>query len=152
MPIKPENAARYPKEWSEIRARILKRARNKCEKCGVPNHELGGRTREGLWLPALPLGEKMLRLEWPKPGTHHFCGHLVGEIDGKRRYVGDKLRIIKIVLTIAHLDHTPENCADENLLALCQRCHLAYDQLHHKQTAYATRRKGKAIRDLLETP
>ena len=33
----------------------------------------------------------------------------------------------KVVLTVAHLDHTPENCADENLRALCQRCHNRYD-------------------------
>lgn len=38
MPIKPENKARYPKNWKEIRARILERAGNKCEFCGVENH------------------------------------------------------------------------------------------------------------------
>ena len=54
----------------------------------------------------------------------------------------------RVVLTIAHLDHTPENCAPENLRALCQRCHLAYDADHHAQTAYQTRREGKAARDL----
>lgn len=27
-------------------------------------------------------------------------------------------------LTVHHLDMHPENCADENLVALCQRCHL----------------------------
>ncbi len=32
-----------------------------------------------------------------------------------------------VVLTVAHLDHVPENCADENLLAGCQRCHNTYD-------------------------
>lgn len=32
-----------------------------------------------------------------------------------------------VVLTTAHLDHTPENCADDNLAALCQRCHNRYD-------------------------
>jgi glyoxylase-like metal-dependent hydrolase (beta-lactamase superfamily II) len=59
---------------------------------------------------------------------------------------GDK--VTYIVLTIAHLDHTPENCADDNLKALCQRCHLAYDHDHHQQNAAQTRRKGKAIREL----
>lgn len=34
----------------------------------------------------------------------------------------------KVVLTVAHLDHTPENCDESNLAALCQRCHLAYDR------------------------
>jgi hypothetical protein len=33
----------------------------------------------------------------------------------------------RVVLTVAHLDHTPENCADDNLAALCQRCHNRYD-------------------------
>jgi phage baseplate assembly protein gpV len=52
------------------------------------------------------------------------------------------------VLTTAHLDHTPENCADENLKAMCQGCHLHYDREHHAQTAYNTRREGKVIADL----
>ena len=33
----------------------------------------------------------------------------------------------RVMLTVAHLDHTPENCDEENLRAMCQRCHLAYD-------------------------
>lgn len=39
-----------------------------------------------------------------------------------------------VVLTIAHLDHTPENCDPENLRAWCQRCHLTYDVGHHRET------------------
>lgn len=45
----------------------------------------------------------------------------------------------KVVLTVAHLDHIPENCDPANLLAMCQRCHLAYDREHHAETAAATR-------------
>jgi len=40
----------------------------------------------------------------------------------------------KIVLTIAHLDHTPENCARQNLRALCQKCHNGYGAKHRAQT------------------
>lgn len=58
--------------------------------------------------------------------------------------------LTKIVLTIAHLDHTPENCDPANLRAWCQRCHLTYDAKHHAQTAYATRREGRSNRDLFE--
>lgn len=37
-------------------------------------------------------------------------------------------KIIKIVLTVAHVhDHNPENCDDENLAHLCQRCHNRHD-------------------------
>ncbi len=32
-----------------------------------------------------------------------------------------------VVLTVGHLDHQPENCADDNLKAWCQRCHNTYD-------------------------
>ena len=46
----------------------------------------------------------------------------------------------KVVLTVAHLDHTPENCHPDNLRAMCQGCHLHYDRDHHRETAAATRR------------
>ena len=32
-----------------------------------------------------------------------------------------------VFLTTAHLDHTPEHNADDNLKALCQKCHNTYD-------------------------
>ncbi len=44
-----------------------------------------------------------------------------------------------VVLTTAHLDHTPENCDPDNLRAMCQGCHLHYDRDHHAATARATR-------------
>jgi hypothetical protein len=46
----------------------------------------------------------------------------------------------KVVLTVAHLDHTPENCAPANLRAMCQGCHLHYDRDHHAETRTRTRR------------
>ena len=33
----------------------------------------------------------------------------------------------RVILTVAHKDHRPENCADDNLAAWCQRCHNRYD-------------------------
>ena len=39
----------------------------------------------------------------------------------------------KVVLTVAHLDHKPENCADDNLRAWCQRCHNAYDAAERRR-------------------
>ena len=54
----------------------------------------------------------------------------------------------RVVLTVAHLDHTPENCADDNLRAWCQRHHLAYDAEHHKITAYRTRKDAAMTADL----
>jgi hypothetical protein len=34
----------------------------------------------------------------------------------------------RVILTVAHLNHTPEDCRRENLKAWCQRCHLTYDR------------------------
>lgn len=39
MPIRPENKARYPKDWKLRRRFVLMRARNKCEWCGAVNYE-----------------------------------------------------------------------------------------------------------------
>lgn len=139
MPIKPENRGRCPKEWPEIRQRILRRACNRCEACGIANGALGARNGSGKWLSAEPLGEKGLRLEWPKPGDIAWC-----ESDHGRM----RTKIVRIVLTIAHLDHTPENCADDNLRAWCQRCHLAYDHEHHQRNAAETRHRRKAVGEL----
>ena len=43
----------------------------------------------------------------------------------------------KVVLTVAHLCHTPE--CREHVKAMCQGCHLHYDREHHAETARATR-------------
>ena len=48
----------------------------------------------------------------------------------------------RVVLTVAHLDHTPENNADDNLRAMCQRCHLAYDREEHQRSREETRKNN----------
>lgn len=56
----------------------------------------------------------------------------------------------KVILTVAHLNHTPEDCRDENLAAMCQRCHLTYDAEIHKKNRAETMRKRKACGDLFD--
>lgn len=80
------------------------------------NHALGGRSRDGRFWTAQPTGEHTLGLTWPRPGEYGWCSGWP-----------EQLRIIRIVLTVAHLDHRPENNDPTNLKALCQRCHLRYD-------------------------
>jgi hypothetical protein len=123
MPIKPENRGRYPADWPEIRERILRRARYTCEHegCTAKHHQVG-LWRSDAWEPLAA----RLREAGYKPG------------DTVRTTMGD-FKVIKIVLTIAHLDHQPENCADENLRAWCQRHHLRYDAQHHAVNAARTR-------------
>lgn len=54
----------------------------------------------------------------------------------------------KVVLTVAHLNHEPADCRDDNLKAMCQRCHLRYDADHHKRNASRTRATKRAAGSL----
>ena len=54
----------------------------------------------------------------------------------------------KVILTVAHLDHTPENCDYSNLKALCQKCHNNYDVNHRKQTRFKTKNKNQFVINL----
>ena len=136
MPIKPENRDRYPKDWPAIRARILARAGNACEKCKAPNRKRiarGAGKDEGTYM---------------LDTADVFCAD-TGQHLGQCRHSDYELaRMVEVVLTIAHLDHVPENCADNNLRAWCQRCHLTYDAKHHAMNSNETRRKGKAVKDM----
>lgn len=55
----------------------------------------------------------------------------------------DEENAIRIVLTVAHLDHTPENCDYSNLKAMCQKCHNNYDIAHRRETRKKTKLKGQ---------
>ena len=55
----------------------------------------------------------------------------------------------RVVLTVAHLDHQPENCADENLKAMCQRCHNKMDAPMRRRGIKERQRAKCAIGDLL---
>jgi 5-methylcytosine-specific restriction endonuclease McrA len=152
MPIKPENKARYPANWKQIREAILERAKHKCEQCKVDNHT---RICRGVDDDA----DTYMTHE-----AEVFDAD-TGEYLGRKRmsdyHVG---KMVDIVLTVAHLDHVPENCdgmesggpvkpvEESNLRAWCQRCHLRYDAAHHAKNAAATRKSRKAIGDLFEQP
>ena len=43
----------------------------------------------------------------------------------------------KVVLTVAHLDHQPENIERANLRAWCQRCHNTYDAPYRQRNRAA---------------
>lgn len=51
-----------------------------------------------------------------------------------------------------HIDDYPENCADENLKALCQRCHNRYDMPMRKAGIKERARMNLAAGDLFATP
>lgn len=114
MPIRPEERARYPKDWPAISRRIREREGQRCKWCGAPNHAQIVRLRRD---------PSMWELHVPEHDMAVWSGPTL------------------VVLTVAHLDHTPENCDDDNLAALCQRCHLTYDAKHHAANARATRER-----------
>lgn len=113
MPIHPDNVDRYPPDWPEISARIRsERAGDRCECSGQCGHDHRAELAAA--------GE---RCEARNREAHPVTGS-------------------RVVLTVAHLDHTPENVDPGNLLALCQRCHLAYDRDHHAESRARRRRRN----------
>lgn len=115
MPILKENRKLYPKNWKEISQRIrFERAQNKCEFCGVENYS------NGYWID-----DRFVTIQ-----EIFECLDNTEDIDS----VPEDKKPIKIVLTVAHLDHDPTNNEESNLKALCQRCHNRYDGKHRSYT------------------
>lgn len=59
------------------------------------------------------------------------------------RRPGEPFDTHKRTLTVAHLNHTPEDCRAENLRALCAPCHLRYDAAMHAQHRKERKRDDK---------
>lgn len=123
----PINYSKYPSNWkSEIRPAILKRAENKCEFCGLENYAIG--YREGkVW--------------------HEIEKSFSGDMHAEDA-ISEGFKIIKIILTVAHLDHDIMNNDYSNLKALCQKCHLNYDHKHHLKNSRNTRNAKKGLTEL----
>lgn len=110
MPIRPENKDRYPRDWKATSLRIRKRARGRCEckgECGLRHTKVNGKQVD------LPPSLQMKSLR----------AFRCTAVNGKPHPVTGSA----VVLTVMHLNHQPEDCRDENLLAGCQRCHNRYD-------------------------
>lgn len=122
MPIRPELRHHYSgRAWRETRTRILKRAQGCCEQCGVPQIAY-------LWFDRRYDGKG--RAWWGFAGDwYDHNGNLTAEPPSNMRE-----RSVRIILTIAHLNHVAGDDRGENLKALCQWCHLNYDKLHHAET------------------
>lgn len=111
----PIDYSLYPSNWfTEIRPRILDRANNCCEQCGVKNEQ---------WV-------------WYHPSLHYVFSQDVA--DAVRWYGDSEANLheapnhgYKVCLTISHTDHDITNNADDNLKALCQTCHLRHDGQYH---------------------
>lgn len=130
----PMDRASYPDDWEEISARIRDRDGHCCKWCGAANGAIGYRGKTGEFVQVY---------------------RSVADIDSMSDAMElDGIKLIRIVLTVAHLgtdrpDGTPGDkhdkmdVRDENLAALCQRCHLRYDLDDHIRHAAETRRRKR---------
>lgn len=126
----PVDWSKYPKEWKTvIRPAILERAHDCCEECGVKNYSVGARDVFGEWHNKKDID-----------GMNSDCGYHL--------FKSFNVKIIKIVLTIAHLDNNVKNNDYSNLKALCQKCHLSRDGELHRANARATIEKKKHLQRL----
>ena len=114
----PIDYSKYPANWkSEIVPRILGRAAHKCEICGIENKTKA----TSIALRVNINGKYKIKRFW-----------ITNESDIIRMMpfgIPKETKEIKVVLTIAHLDHDEENhnIPDDRLKAMCQYCHLNYD-------------------------
>jgi hypothetical protein len=107
----PCDYSKYPPNWfTEIRPRILARAENCCEfpGCGLANNAVAYSIKT-IHSPTVWLKEK--------PAIVQGFG------------VIKEAKFVRVVLTIAHLDHDAKNhqVKDERLAAYCQLHHLRHD-------------------------
>lgn len=136
MPIHPELRPLYPPNWRELANWIkFERAGGHCEWCGREHGTTVLVIASGGWLD-------------PETGECH---------DEQGRSLGfcaqaewPKGRLVKTILTCAHLDQNPTHNDPTNLAALCPRCHLRHDRRQYIQSAYRNRRKRWAVRDLFD--
>lgn len=138
MPIKKENRARYPKDWKAVSFAAKERAGWRCAHagCGAKQYCVGrwlkGPDGALVWTPHADYAGDFMEA---KQMAAEYSFFLFGDGPVPK----GETPVIVIVLTTAHLNHDPTDCAPENLVPMCQRHHLAYDKEHHAETAYATR-------------
>ena len=56
------------------------------------------------------------------------------------RFPGEPFDTHRRTLTVAHINHVEMDCADENLVALCPKCHFAYDETRKRMQRLARKR------------
>ena len=105
----PINYKLYPRDWkSRIVPAVNRRSKGKCEQCSRANYSL----IYSMKVAHSRKGKKCFRALWLDEPP-----------------VNTSYRKIKVILTVAHLDHDPFNfnVTLDRLKHLCQLCHFRYD-------------------------
>jgi 5-methylcytosine-specific restriction endonuclease McrA len=130
----PIDYARYGPEWPAISRRIRERAGNRCERCGVANYAVGARDRTDVWHDEAAM-------------------HRMNSTEGFMLWPEGFPRVIRIVLTVHHMDGNPDSHDESRLQALCQRCHLQADgklRAAHARVTRIEKRGGQLPLPLVE--
>lgn len=110
----PIDYKRYPPEWDIIVSKVLIRAKCRCERCGLRNKS----TVYSISLYVKDVSRYKSKSIWFR-----------NKMDAEREDMYNNIKSVKVILTIAHLDHDEENwdVKMDRLMAMCQLCHLRYD-------------------------
>ncbi|GJE02823.1 hypothetical protein [Methylobacterium isbiliense] len=140
MPIRREHRYFYPIDWPQLSDVIrFHRAQGRCEACNRPHLQRVFHLGDGRWWDA----ESGC---WRDGQGRRLRGRL-----RKADLLGG-VRTTRVVLATAHRDHDPSNNANENLAALCQRCHMLHDRTEHQRRRWFTLFRRKAMGDLFRGP
>jgi hypothetical protein len=108
----PMNRDRYPGNWDEIALDIKAAANWICVECGRPCRHPGELANEFA---------NRIKAHHPMWSMDLADEEQQGEVMVLIPKIG------RFTLTVAHLDHTPENCDADNLRAWCSVCHCRND-------------------------
>lgn len=149
----PFDRSRYPTDWEAISRAIKERAGWCCERCGLAHNSWvvrgeGAEVLKQYTHAELDKTDGSCWYAWNEDGEGNLCS------DMDTYNVGEDRRPVRIVLTTAHIGaphpdgrpgdkHDKHDCRPENLLALCQRCHLIEDIDEHVARAKITRARQK---------
>ena len=127
----PINYKDYHPKWKLISRLIrYRRAKNRCEWCGVENGAIIKREVNHTW--RFPCAT-----EWDM--IHSRVRNQHTSMSESLKYHG----FSKIVLTVAHIDRDKKNNRFNNLATLCQKCHLSHDiKQHEDNRKYGRNWKG----------
>ena len=135
MPIMAENRWLYPIDWPELSKLIrFGRAKGRCEHCRRPHGQRVFHLGDGRW--------------WDADRRHWRDGR-GRRVRAPGSGVAAIVRITRVYIACAHLNHDPTDNAPRNLAALCQRCHMIHDAAEHRRRRWLNAYRRRALGDFL---
>jgi len=138
MPILPRTRWFYPIDWPQISHHVrFVRAKGRCEQCGRPHGHAVRCLPDGRWFDVEAHAWRDGHgqpASWPD--VVDYAAH----------------RTTRVILAACHRDHDPANNRADNLMALCQRCHMLHDRDEHRRRFRLTILLRRAVGDLFSGP